>query len=660
MYKEIEVGKIKADGWIKAFLQTQANGLTGEIGNVGSPFSDKTWDYPEKKRKAEEAFLGGINSVDDGWVPYEQNGYHIDGAIRAGRVADIEKLIKVAGEKIYPSVEFALKNGYFGPEFLKDGLTWQYAIYFRALIAEYEATKDERIINAIKAHLLRKPIAEAFKLKDLRIITVRNAAIIETALWVYEKTKDERFLKMSEECYAEFNRRYEDSDKTEADENSKMRDVTVKGMSSDKKAKNNHGVTYCEICKLAAIMYYHTGKEEYKSAAINAFDKVYRDNMLVDGVISSTEYLNGNEDSQAMHETCDVSDFSWAVGYLYKITGDPKYGDWVENCIYNGGLGAVDDEFKGEQYFSCPNQAICDDTSNHAAFYRGEDWNSYAPKKFLACCAGNVHRFMPNAVCRAFMQDGEKVSAFIYMPCRLKTEINGKEIEIEEKTAYPFDNEIKFTVKAKRSTKFTLVLRKPEWAINVKATINGKETDAKFKNGIWEITREYADGDEVTVRFYDEVKFIENAKGISVKKGCLLYALPIKERVEINGYRELGNKDFPHYSLYPESKWNYGLSKNADVKAYGDITGSRLWTKEGNGLKISVEAKEIKTFKLQNKTSYMRRLSPRGKYERVKKKVTFTPKVGKVKTQDVGKAERIELVPYCTTRLRIAIFPMIP
>lgn len=657
MFSELKLNEIKAKGWIKEFLQTQADGQTGEMGNVGEPFSLKTWDAPEKVRSEEETFLGGINSIDDSWVPFEQNGYWIDGAIRAGRLINNKKLIDLASGKIYPAVEHALKVGYFGPEYLKDGLRWPFAVYFRALMAEYTATGDERILEALKRHFLRVPMKESYKKDDLRIITVRNSADIETALWIYSQTKDVRFLQMAEESYAVFNEIF--SDDTTADVNSKMLDVTVKGMLLNKTVKNNHGVTYCEICKLSAILHYYTGKEVYKTASVNAFDKLYRDQMLVDGVHSSTEYLNGNTDSLAMHETCDVSDLTWALGYLYMITGDAKYGDWVENAIFNAGLGSVDEDFKGNQYFSCPNQVICDDTSNHVAFYRGRDWNSYAPKKFLACCAGNVHRFMPNYVCRSFMKDGNVLSAFTYAPCEIETELGGKKVIIEEKTLYPFENRVEFIIKTEESAKFTLLLRKPKWAVKAKVYVNANEYNVNFRKNTCAIAREFCDGDSIAIEFEDKIEFIENAKGVSIKKGALLYALPVKERVVINGLRELNNPDFPHYSLYAESKWNFGLKKEETPIFISGKVGEKPWIREQNGLKIQILASEIKNWKLRKVNGFWQRLKPREKFRWVEQKAVFTPKVKAVKPSDVGMSEVITLVPYATTRLRIAIFPLI-
>ena len=657
MYREIELKNIKAKGWIAEFLKTQAEGLTGEIGNVGEPFSLETWDAPQKKRRQEEVFLGGINSIDDSWVPFEQNGYWVDGAIRAGRLIDNKKLIDLASKKIYPAVENALKVGYFGPDYLKGGLRWPFAVYFRALIAEYSATGNKNILDALVKYFLENPMSETYKREDLRIISVRSCADIETALWVYEKTGDSRFLEMSEQAYDMFNEIF--SDDSCADENSQMLDLTVKGMLKNRKVQRNHGVTYCELCKLAAIMHYYTGKEIYKKAAINAFDKLYRDQMLIDGVNSSTEYLNGNKYSDAMHETCDVSDLTWALGYLFMITGDAKYGDWVENAIFNAGLGSVDDDFKGQQYFSCPNQVICDDTSNHAAFYRGRDWNSYAPKKFLACCAGNVHRFMPNYVCRSFMKNEQSLAVFTYAPCKIDASFNGKEVSIEENTLYPFENKIEFIISTKSSAKFNFILRKPCWAVKVWVKINGEKLNAIFKNGVCNIDREFFDGDVISVEFDDEIILVENANGISVKKGALLYALPVKERVVINGLRELNNPDFPHYSLYPESEWNYGLSKDAKFTFVKGELGDCPWKRAENGLKILASASKVKDWKLKEVNGYWQRLKPRGKFKWVKAKATFTPKVKNVKPSAVGETKTITLVPYATTRLRISILPLI-
>ena len=659
MFNELNLSDIKAKGWALEYLNTQAEGMTGHIGETGTPFAEPTWEGKTRVGGDVENFLGGINSKDDGWVPFEQNGYWIDGAVRAGWLADNEMLKKLAAGKIYPAIEQADEDGFIGPRFLRNGISWQHAVYFRALIAEYTATKDERILNAMKKHYLRRPITDVYDNVDWRIISVRNVVDVEILLWIYGESNDKRFLEMAEASYAKFNEIFYDDSNAGLTE--RMRDVTLKGMLSNRKVNKNHGVTYNEVCKTAAILYKYTGKEIYKKAVINAYEKLNRDRMLVDGVHSSSEYLNGNEDSHAMHETCDVSDFTWALGYLYMITGDAKYSDWVENAIFNAGFASVDDDFKGNQYFSCPNQVIANDTCNHAKFYRGANWMSYAPSRMKGCCAGNVNRFFPNFIARAWMRDGNVLSPFVYAPTEINIEINGVQTRIVEETAYPFENNVKFSINPASSVKFTLMLRKPQWATGVKVTLNGEEYKAKFVKNICKIEREFCFGDEIEISFADKIEYIENAKGVSVKKGALLYALPIKEKVVIEGLRNLGNPLLPHYSLYPESKWNFGLCTGEPYAEYVKIgeNGEQPWRQEQNGSRIRVAVCELKNWKIINARKFKVRYASRGPLTEVEAEAQFTPVVGKVNEKYVGNKEIVELVPYCSTRLRIAIFPQV-
>lgn len=659
MYDELDLCCIKSNGWIDKFLENQADGLTGNICRVGKPFSENYWgNIAQNGKRDADYFLGGMDINDDAWVPYEQTGYWIDGLIRVGYLSNNEKLVEQAREKIYSVLKNASQDGYLGPVFLKNGMTWAHSVYFRSWMAEYGVTHDNTILEALTKHFLRIPLKSVYERdKNSRIIAVRNVADLEIVLWVYSKTGDKRLLRAAEESYDAFNLIY--SDDSNAQANEEMRDVTLPGMLENRKVCRNHGVTYCEICKIAAIMYKYTKKELYRKAAINAFEKLYRDQMLIDGVNSSTEYLNGNEYSDSMHETCDISDLTWALGYLYMITEDTKYGDRIEDAVFNAGLGCVDDEFKGEQYFSCPNQVICDDRSNSAFFYRGSDWNSYAPKYFLGCCAGNVHRFMPNYVARSWLKGDNELFAALYAPSNLNTTINGTKVNISEITNYPFENSVKFIIKTEKAVNFTLTLRIPSWATKTKISVNGEEIEYNEENKKIKLFRKFNSGDEIIISFTDSIQLIENAYGVSVKKGALLYALPLKEKVVINGLRELNNPDYPHYSLYTDEKWNYAFDfkRKDEIDSFqsGCVTDTP-WKSNSRNLFLKIPAREAKDWKIRTVKNGKRRLSARGNVQKIGYECRFTPRVRAV-NKHFGEETTITLVPYCSTRLRIAIFP---
>jgi hypothetical protein len=363
-----------------------------------------------------------------------------------------------------------------------------------------------------------------------------------------------------------------------------------------------------------------------------------------------------------MHETCLISDMTWALGYLYMITGNPKYGDWIENAVFNAGIGSVDDDFKSNQYFSCPNQVIANDTCNHAKFYRGYEWMSFSPMQLGGCCVGNVNRFMPNFAYHAWMRDEDDLSALCYCPSDISLEMGGTSVTIHEITNYPFENTVRFQVEAAAPARFTLVLRKPQWALSATLTVNGEVIPGEFKGNVYRLDRTFRNGDEITLTFTDEITLVENAGGISVRKGALLYALPVKERVVIEGLRETGNTEFPHYSLYADSQWNYGIPNTTEGITFSCDAplGDQPWRAAGNSLRITLRGQELPNWKLRTFKRIQSRLLPRDPCRWVDRPATFTPKVPPV-TADTPLGEKAELtlVPYCTTRLRIAIFPKI-
>lgn len=87
-----------------------------------------------------------------------------------------------------------------------------------------------------------------------------------------------------------------------------------------------HGASYCGEMKLPALLYMYTGEQEYKRVAEAFEDKLVRYNMLPSGVPSSAEHVLGNSIDNA-HETCDISDFTWAEGYFLQMNGKGIHAD---------------------------------------------------------------------------------------------------------------------------------------------------------------------------------------------------------------------------------------------------------------------------------------------------------------------------------------------
>ena len=244
-----------------------------------------------------------------------------------------------------------------------------------------------------------------------------------------------------------------------------------------------HGVTVSEELKVPILLYAWTGNPHYRDLALRIEQKVEDEAMLPDGVLSSAEHLVGRVANHS-HETCNITDFSWSMGYYLMTTGDAKWGDRIERVVFNAAPGAIEKDFKSLQYFSSVNQFIATGTSNNNETMRGNNRMQYRAVHDTECCVGNIHRVMPNYVSRMWLRssDGGVVAALLG-PSELTVPLSeGGSCVISEQTAYPFEDEIAFHFSFRRSDgkpdrkkhRISFQFRIPAWAEGVTVTLNGR------------------------------------------------------------------------------------------------------------------------------------------------------------------------------------------
>ncbi|MFC3197719.1 beta-L-arabinofuranosidase domain-containing protein [Parapedobacter deserti] len=608
----------KPEGWLLEFLRRQQSGLTGRPDVLSYPFNTSLWGGVIDR-------IGDKRGAD--WWRYEQTAYYTDGLIRLGYLLGNDSLIQKSKEGIKYTLDRPQDNGRLGPSFFTS--QWPIAVFFRVLEAEYSVTKDPRIVEALHRHYLSYTPKE---LGDAK----RAIVNIEGALWTYGKTGDQRLLELAEKSYAiggfELN--------------------LEKCLSSEK--DSIHGVTYMEMAKLPAILYTYTNKQLYLDAAVNAMKKLERDHMLPDGVPSSSEFLSG-KDPLVSHETCDITDYTWALGYLLMATGDAHWADNIERAVFNAGPGAVSKDFKNLQYFSSVNQVIATGISNHNPYKHGTTWMAYWPCHETECCAGNVHRFMPNYITRMWMRDsaGNPV-ATLYGPSLEKVKLsNGTEMTIKETTSYPFSEKIDFSFEVSSPVKMPFKFRIPVWCDKPQVLINGKAYKGNLKKGSFiTIDREFKNGDRISLNFPMEAKMVKWGRwGGLVERGPLLYAYAVPEAITIDTatYPRLDGKRsndpaFPALDIRPKGNWNYALDMDSTdfskkIKVVKTKkTGYPL--DPGNApVVIRVPARKVNDWTLEQ-----------GR---------FTPPLPLANGFEVdSKREMITLVPYGSTRLRVTVFPI--
>ena len=625
-FREGLIDDIRPQGWLLEFLQRQANGLTGHPEAMAYPYNTCLW-AGEIERQNE-------NPDAKDWWRYEQTAYYTDGLLRLGYLLDDEALIGKGEEGISYTINHAQDNGRLGNAKIES--LWPMAVFFRAMQADYWAHGDASVIDALERNYLS---LNTSLLTNGR----RHIVNLEGMLFVYGITKNERLLTMAKEAY---------------DMGGFELDASV---AASQGSILMHGVTYAEMLKIPLLLYAYTGEQRYLDLAMNAERKLERDHLLPDGLYTSAEYTMGSDIDYA-HETCDITDYTWSLGYFLQVTGQAEWADRLERAIFNAGLGAITKDFKALQYFSSVNQMICTGTSDNNAFKRGKTWMAYRPIHETECCVGNVNRFMPNFASRLWMRGKgdagtpSPIIATLYAPNKTTFDVGGTAVTITEDTRYPFDGTITFRFSMAEDKAFPFMFRIPGWATEAAVEVNGTAVNMALEPQTFvTLDRTFHDGDVVTLSLGMETRIVEaEGQGRYVERGPLLYtyAIPQQKTEDTTVYSNMNGKksenpDFKSWSITPDGPFNYGIDEaTTDASALvTEIYKERLdngypFDLDNAPIAISLPVREI-IWGLDGGTR-----NPN------------LPLSDVLIAKD--ETATIRLVPYGCTELRLTVFPVVP
>lgn len=630
---EVRIKNIKPLGWIKSFLDCQAEGIVGHLHEIGYPFDRFSWQY---------------KSLTDGgyaqWWPYEQNAYWIDSVVRNAVTTDNDKLLDVVMGQIEKSLSF--DDAYIGPDELKcaEGYNrWPHAVYFRALYALWSYTGEEKYLEKMRKHYLNDT-------SDHYSVS-RSVVNIETMLKLYDYFGDESLKKLAMESFEKFD--------------SRGGHTSTSSHISDK-VTTIHGVSYNEDSKLCAIMYMYTGDKKYLWAAVNAYKKIDTYHTLPDGLHTCSEGLCGNE-TWRTHESCDISDYTWSLGYLLEATGRAEYADKIERVCFNALPGATGHYFKTIQYLSCVNQVICARNSTHISSWYNTPRMAYQPHHYPECCVSNIGRTMPNYVFRMYQKTQDGVCASLYGD----SIYDGDEMRLEQTGGYPFSSETSFKITLKDETKNSLMLRIPSWTKGYTLKVNDKVTYADDINGYISIA--VKDNDTVKLEFNMALTQESSPDdGFYYNYGPFLMTLKIDEDCVVDTAERRQTADFPAYNIYPASEWRYAVKRfeyEEVIKIiHNKVTENPFWDKEFP-IEIKVKARKLNNWdfeKIKNKFSVDKKEGEGIDQKQldcgatiITEDLVLTPRLpdSSYVNSNLGEEVDITLVPYGCTTIRLTVFP---
>ena len=280
---------------------------------------------------------------------------------------------------------------------------------------------------------------------------------------------------------------------------------------------------YSGMADVAAL----TGDKGYIEAIDRIWENIVGKKMYITGGIGSTssgEAFGKNYELPNMSaycETCAAIGNVYVNHRLFLLHGHGKYYDVLERTLYNGLISGVSLEGNG---FFYPNPLESMGQHQRQAWFG------------CACCPSNICRFIPSLPGYVYAVKNNDVYVNLFMSNTSNLKVNGKKVELEQTTNYPWNGDITIGVKKNSAGKFNLKVRIPGWVRNqvvpsdlytysdnvrlgYSVKVNGEEVKSELKDGYFCIDRKWKKGDKVEVHFDMEPRTVRANDKVAADKG---------------------------------------------------------------------------------------------------------------------------------------------
>jgi hypothetical protein len=211
---------------------------------------------------------------------------------------------------------------------------------------------------------------------------------------------------------------------------------------------------YSGMADVAAL----TGEASYTNAMDHIWRNVVGRKLYLTGGIGSTssgEAFGLDFDlpnMSAYNETCAAIGNDYWNHRLFLLHADARYVDVMERILYNGLLSGV--SLDGKSFFY-PNPL------ESAGQHQRSPWFG------VACCPGNMTRFLASVPGYVYAQQGETLYVNLFVASTADVGLDdGRTVKVVQETRYPWDGAIKLTISPNKGGRFAINLRIPGWARN--------------------------------------------------------------------------------------------------------------------------------------------------------------------------------------------------
>jgi DUF1680 family protein len=279
--------------------------------------------------------------------------------------------------------------------------------------------------------------------------------------------------------------------------------------------------------------------------------------------------------STAHNETCaNIGNllFNWR---MLEATGDARYADVVENCLYNSILSGI--SLDGEKYFYTNPLRLSDELPYTLRWPKERT-------KYISCfcCPPNTLRTLCEAQNYAYTLGKNAIYVNLYGNNTLRTQLEGAgNIVLEQTTDYPWDGRVTIAVKELKGKKdFSLRLRLPEWCMKSLVQKNGLTITPRLENGYCVIDGTWKKGDAISftmqmpTRIMEANPLVEENRGqVAVQRGPIVYCA---ESTDLSGI-DIDNVSIPLDAQFRPVEMTIDGSRVMGLEGEVVVRGEASW-----------------------------------------------------------------------------------
>jgi len=298
------------------------------------------------------------------------------------------------------------------------------------------------------------------------------------------------------------------------------------------------------------------------------------------------------------------------------------------------------------QYDQQANQVLCS-LRNRRWVSNGPESNLFGLEPNFGCCTANLHQGWPKLVASLWMGTPDLgLAAVAYGPSDVRARVGrGIGVTIEERTDYPFRQDVELVITPDVPYAFPLQLRIPAWATNATAKLNGIAVEDVTPGTFLRLQRTWHPGDRIALHFpMTPAVTTWYRDGVSIDRGPLVFALPIGEdwRKVTQGLKHPATAPAADWEIYPTTPWNYGLlaepGSGTGLKVDERSVAETPFSATSPAISIHVTGRKVPEWQLEEGSAGTLPQSP---------VISAEPD------------EALTLVPYGSARLRVTVFPRV-